>query len=131
MKVYGWKNSSYFVIPLLGPSTVRDTIGLIPDTIFNPTWWIIPGQYDYVSVGLFAVNGIDQRAKYLDYDQLLDTSIDPYATLRDTYLQANGESIPQNLAGESNNVSIDNLIDDSPTTTPDLSKPTSSAPASN
>jgi phospholipid-binding lipoprotein MlaA len=109
-KVYGWTNSSYFVIPLLGPSTVRDAIGLIPDTLFNPTWWIIPRQYDYVSVGLFGVNAIDQRAAYLDYDQLLNTSLDPYATLRDTYLQGIGESIPQ--AKNSNDVSIDNLLND-------------------
>lgn len=112
MKVYGWKNSSYFVIPILGPSTVRDAIGMIPDTLFNPTWWIIPQQYDYVSVGLFVINGIDKRSKYLDYDQLLYTSIDPYVTLRDTYLQGIGESVPQSASNSENNVSIDSLLTD-------------------
>ena len=117
LKVYGWKNSSYFVIPLLGPSTVRDTIGMIPDTLFNPTWWIIPSQYDYVSVGLFVVNGIDQRSKYLDYDQLLYTSIDPYSTMRDTYLQGKGEAILQSGNGNSNDVSIDTLLNDDTSST--------------
>lgn len=115
LKTYGWKHSSYFVIPLLGPSTVRDAVGIIPDTIFNPTWWLIPPQYDYISVGLFVVNGIDSRAKYLEFDQILDTSIDPYATLRDTYLQAHGESVPQNASSMSNDVSIDSLIGDDTT----------------
>ncbi|MDQ5920061.1 MAG: phospholipid-binding lipoprotein MlaA [Pseudomonadota bacterium] len=115
LQAYGWKHSTYFVIPLLGPSTVRDAIGIIPDTIFNPTWWIIPGQYNYVSVGLFAINGIDMRAKYLDFDDLLDTSIDPYTTLRDTYLQAHGESAPTSTSDNNNEVNIDNLIDDDST----------------
>lgn len=136
LKVYGWKHSSYFVVPFLGPSTVRDTIGMIPDTLFNPTWWIIPQQYSYVSVGLFAVNGIDQRAKYLDFDQVLDTSIDPYVTMRDTYLQSHGESVPQNLNSSNNNVSIDTLIDDgtatdnkSSSTTPKTETPSQTSPA--
>ncbi|MBP9742477.1 MAG: VacJ family lipoprotein [Burkholderiales bacterium] len=112
LKTYGWKHSSYFVIPILGPSTVRDAVGIIPDTVFNPTWWLIPSQYDYISVGLFVINGIDSRAKYLEFDQILDTSIDPYATLRDTYLQAHGESVPENANGMNNDVSIDSLIGD-------------------
>ena len=105
-KAYGWKNSSYIVLPLLGPSTVRDAIGLIPDTLLNPTWWIIPSQYDYISVGLFTASAIDARSHYLDYDQLLDTSIDPYVTVRDFYLEGVNESGSQN----SNDVNIDSLI---------------------
>lgn len=118
MRVYGWKNSSYFMIPFIGPSTVRDALGMIPDTIFNPTWLIIPQQYTYVSVGLFMVNGIDQRAKYLDFDGLLDSSIDPYVTLRDSYLQAHGEIAPQSPNNNSNEVNIDNLIDDNGNSAP-------------
>lgn len=125
MQVYGWKHSSYFVIPLLGPSTVRDALGLIPDTLFNPTWWIIPSQYDYVSVGLFVVNGIDQRAKLLDYDQLLYTSIDPYTTMRDVYLQSSGEIIP--IDTSNSNLDIDAIIDESEPVSPESSmKPTNS-----
>ena len=112
LRVYGWKNSNYFVIPFLGPSTVRDAIGMVPDVVFNPTWWIIPGNFVYLSFGLFAINGIDQRAKYLDFDQILNTSLDPYATVRDVYLQSHGESAPLNLNSTSNDISIDSLIGD-------------------
>ncbi len=110
LQVYGWKHSSYFIIPILGPSTVRDAVGMIPDTFFNPTWWIIPNQYSYISVGLFVVNGIDQRAKLLDYDQLLYDSIDPYSTMRDLYLQSSGEVVPTD--NSNNNLDIDSIIDD-------------------
>ncbi len=106
-KAYGWKNSSYIVLPFLGPSTVRDAVGLIPDTFFNPTWWIIPKQ-NYISVGLFATNAINARSQYLDYDDVLDTSLDPYTTVRDFYLQGANESKPQTES--SNDVDIDSLL---------------------
>lgn len=109
MKVYGWSTSSYYVIPLLGPSTVRDTIGLIPDTIFNPTWLLISNNY--ISVGLFVVNGINNRTQFLGFDQILNTSIDPYVTMRDTYLAAIGEP-PTVVEGTESAPSIDSLLED-------------------
>ena len=108
-KAYGWKNSSYIVLPFLGSSTIRDAIGLIPDTFFNPIWWIIPQQYDYISISLFATNAIDTRSKYLDYDDVLDTYLDPYTIVRELYLQGANENKTQT---ESNNdADIDNLLD--------------------
>lgn len=109
MRVYGWSNSSYFVIPLLGPSTVRDALGLIPDTAFNPVWIVI--NDNYVSVGLFALNAINSRSQFLGFDKLLDSSIDPYITMRDTYLAAINESIPVSSMAESA-PSIDSLLED-------------------
>ena len=108
MQTYGWTHSSYFVVPGLGPSTVRDSIGMIPDALFNPTWWIFSDPY--ISIGLFAVNAIDKRSKYLDYDQILYTSIDPYTTMRDAYLQSSGEKIPTDSTNS--NLDIDSIIDD-------------------
>lgn len=109
-KYYGWTNSSYYVIPLLGPSTVRDAIGIIPDILFNPTWYLIQNQY--ISISLFALNSIDTRTKFLGLDQVLDASIDPYVTLRDTYLGSIGESVPQ--IKDSSAESIDDILDTSP-----------------
>lgn len=114
MQTYGWTHSSYFVVPGLGPSTVRDSIGMIPDALFNPTWWIFSDPY--ISVGLFAVNAIDKRSKYLDYDQILYTSIDPYTTMRDAYLQSSGEKIPTDTSNS--NLDIDSIIDDDSGSTP-------------
>ncbi len=108
LKFYGWKNSSYIVIPLLGPSTVRDALGIIPDSYFNPTWYFVPDQYLYISVGLFAINGIDIRSQYLGIDQVLETSIDPYVSTRDAYLEAIDEKPPEMT---NNNLSIDDILD--------------------
>lgn len=107
MQTYGWKNSSYFVIPLLGPSTIRDALGMIPDVVFNPTWYLINDYY--ISIGLFVVAGIDARSKYLDVDQLVYTSLDPYVTMRDFYLQNNGQEASSN---KGNDVNINSLLND-------------------
>ncbi len=106
MRRYGWENSDYFMIPILGPSTIRDTIGLVPDIYFNPTWYVLRNNV-YISIGLFVIDGIDMRAKYLDTDKLLLTSLDQYATVRDFYLQSKN----QTSAPKAPDVSIDDIID--------------------
>lgn len=108
MKTYGWANSSYLVIPFLGPSTVRDTFGMIPDIYFNPTWYVIDNNY--ITVGLFAINAIDTRAKFLETDKILYTSLDPYIAMRDFYMQAIGE-VGAN-SSNNNDVNIDSLLDE-------------------
>lgn len=110
MRFYGWEHSSYYMIPLLGPSTVRDALGMIPDMLFNPTWFFNYPYSNYVSVSLFVVNGLDQRSKFLDFDQSLNTSIDPYSTVRDFYLQSSG-NLPEEPESGSNEVKIDSLLD--------------------
>ena len=113
MKVWGWNNSSYFMVPLYGPGTIRDELGIGVDIFFNPMWYLI--NDDWISGGLFGINLINMRSKYLGQDQLLEQSLDPYATIRDMYLQHSGEYIyPTNT--ESKNISdsdnIDALIND-------------------
>lgn len=108
-KFYGWTNSSYIVIPLLGPSTIRDTLGLLPDVFFNPVWYVIPADNYYISYGLFAINIIDIRSQYLSVDSVLNTAIDPYVMVRDGYLQNIGESAYK----DNTDVSIDQLINES------------------
>lgn len=107
MKRWGWTNSSYFLVPVLGPGTVRDQLGLIPDVWFNPTWYIINDYW--ISGSLFVVNQIDARSKYIGQDKLLEQSLDPYATIRDIYLQHNGEYIYPTDSGESSGGESDDV----------------------
>lgn len=110
MKRWGWTNSSYFMIPLYGPGTIRDQLGLIPDIWFNPTWYVIDDYW--ISGSLFAVNLVDARSKYLGQDQLLEQALDPYATVRDIYLQHTGEYIYPTASSESaaDSDNVDSLI---------------------
>lgn len=116
LKRWGWTDSSYFLVPFLGPGTVRDQLGIVPDVYFNPLFWVINDPW--VSWSIFAVNLLDSRSKYLDQDQLLEQTLDPYATLRDLYLQKNGAyKYPTESADKRNDGAeeIDELIDESST----------------
>lgn len=108
LKTWGWTDSSYFLVPFMGPGTVRDQIGIVPDVYFNPVFWVI--HDDWISYSLFGIGQLDNRAKYLGQDELLTHTLDPYATVRDFYLQNKGiyiypteseGSIDEELFGES------------------------------
>ena len=82
---WGDHNSPYIVIPLLGPSTVRDGVGMVFDyTIFSIYPYIEPTSVLY---GVLALNAVDTRANFLETDKLIEEALDPYAFVRDAYLQ--------------------------------------------
>jgi phospholipid-binding lipoprotein MlaA len=85
---WGVHSGPYLMLPFLGPSTVRDTVGLVPD--YALTYEIVSRNLitnNYVSGGLFVITQIDKRSQLLDTDKILDTTYDPYAFLRSAYLQ--------------------------------------------
>jgi len=83
---YGWENSAYFVLPVLGPSTVRDTGGLLVDSLFfDPISYINDVRFRNA---LRIVQFIDLRAELLNTTSILNqAALDPYAFQRDAYLQ--------------------------------------------
>ena len=92
--VWGAGPGCYFVLPVLGPTTVRDTIGSVVNLIGGDAWYnvtvINDTQYfseaDYYASRI--LSGIDFRAKNLEsFDSLKKTSVDFYATVRSLYLQ--------------------------------------------
>jgi phospholipid-binding lipoprotein MlaA len=85
---WGVPSGPYLMLPFFGPSTVRDTAGLVPD--YALTYEIVSRNLitnDWVSGGLFVVAQIDRRSQLLDTDKILDSTYDPYAFLRSAYLQ--------------------------------------------
>lgn len=82
---YGVPPGPYLVLPLLGPSTVRDTVGLVPDWYARPTAYIDSWP---ITVTLTGIRVISLRASLLDTTDLLsDAALDKYSFLRDAYLQ--------------------------------------------
>lgn len=79
---WGYTNSNYIMLPFLGPTTVRDGIGLPLDSLANPVAYVDPRSAAY---GLAAVDLIDTRAQILQAEEL--ASGDLYIFVRDTYLQ--------------------------------------------
>lgn len=84
---WGVGSGAYLVLPLLGPSSVRDGSALPVDFIVSPYVYINEGDAA-VRWGLFALDIVDTRANLLQAEGFLDTaSIDRYTFLRDSYLQ--------------------------------------------
>jgi phospholipid-binding lipoprotein MlaA len=85
--VWGVGPGPYVVLPVLGSSTVRDTGGLVVDSVVNP---LAIGQLENVRLRntLLGVYIISTRAGLLDVGNLVnDVAIDPYSFTRDAYLQ--------------------------------------------
>ncbi len=81
---WGVGDKPYLVIPVTGPNTLRDLVGQIGDLMINPIYYTSQGVY----WSLLAFNFIDTRADLLETTDVLDeASVDPYAFVRETYLQ--------------------------------------------
>lgn len=81
---WGWTDSRYFVIPLLGPSTVRDTWGRLGDNFADRVAWYVYRETHYMLVALNIVQG---RAAFLPQEDALQDAFDTYTLMRDAYLQ--------------------------------------------
>ncbi len=87
----GWANSNYFVVPLIGPSTSRDTVGVVADVFATPYAYAFN---DWVSLGVLVAGGIDLRSKLLDVESVTTTAaLDPYVFQREAYLQFRNQQL--------------------------------------
>lgn len=81
---WGVPSGPYVVLPLLGPSTVRDGVGTYVDSQVDPLIHLLDSPERYYLIGLRVV---DLRTQLLDLDEQLQSAFDPYAFMRDAYLQ--------------------------------------------
>lgn len=81
---WGAGTGPYLVIPFLGPSDLRDALGRVGDEYCNPRHYI---RNSWVKYGLAGLRAIDTRARFLDAQGAIDSAYDPYAFLRNVYLQ--------------------------------------------
>ena len=83
LAIWGVPDGPYLVLPGLGPSTMRDTLAMIPDAFLTPLWLI---DHDRTSYSLTAIDLIDTRARYLGLESVVIG--DEYLFYRDAYLQS-------------------------------------------
>jgi phospholipid-binding lipoprotein MlaA len=81
---WGVKSGPYVVLPVLGPSDVRDAGGRLADNYSNPRAYI---KDQWVQWGLWGLRGIDNRSRLLYLDNTVQNAYDPYAFIRNAYLQ--------------------------------------------
>jgi phospholipid-binding lipoprotein MlaA len=86
LAVWGIPDGPYIVLPLLGPSNARDTVGWVGDIYVDPLFTLEEDGSIYW--GLIALRFIDTRADLLSASRVLEqAAIDPYIFMRDAYLQ--------------------------------------------
>ncbi len=87
---YGMKPVAYLNWPIFGPSSVRDTIGMVVDTFLNPLTYILYYGADDAAVGVGVRSGVMINNLSLtlgEYEDFKKRALDPYISLRDAYLQ--------------------------------------------
>ena len=96
----------YVVLPVLGPSTLRDTAGSFANVMGGDPWYnaSVHGNNEFLSEGLYigskALSGIDFRANNIEsFDNLEQNSIDFYASVRSLYNQDRENKIKNNQRG--------------------------------
>lgn len=89
MGVWGFGEGFFLMLPVLGPSSLRDSIGLAVDSFSDPLyWWARNTDREWITYTRSGVTGLDTRTeKIATLDELERTALDYYATLRSAYRQ--------------------------------------------
>jgi phospholipid-binding lipoprotein MlaA len=114
---YGVGSGCYFVLPVLGPTTVRDSVGIIADTFVDPfahiTWrekelfGSSGSQIDYLAVK--GTTAVDFRAdNVVNFDSLEENSLDLYVSFKSLYLQNRENLISNSSEGDNDWGNLDN-----------------------
>lgn len=83
--VWGIDSGPYIYLPIFGPSSVRDALGMVADTASDPFTYILSQP---TTIALDATRTIDRRADLLPLtDRIYRDSLDPYASIRSMYQQ--------------------------------------------
>ena len=83
--VYGLGHGMYVVLPILGPSSARDAVGIVGDMFLDPLSYLPTTE---VAIGARAFRSETELSfRFEEYDELTGAAVDPYIAVRDAYLQ--------------------------------------------
>ena len=82
---YGLGQGFFIIWPLFGPSSPRDTVGLVGDAFLTPSTYFTPW---YAGAGTKVYDRVNDTSLNIgDYESLKEAAIDPYVAIRDAYVQ--------------------------------------------
>ena len=85
LAIYGIGDGFYIVWPVLGPSTLRDSVGMVGDWFLDPVSYVEPFE---AYLGVWTLENVnDTSFRIGDYESLKEAAIDPYIALRNIYIQ--------------------------------------------
>jgi phospholipid-binding lipoprotein MlaA len=83
--VYGIGNGFYIVWPVLGPSSLRDTVGTVGDYFLDPVSYITPTESQ---IGVRTFDYTNETSLHIgDYEDMKESAIDPYISFRSAYIE--------------------------------------------
>ncbi len=111
--VWGWERSRYVELPLFGPRTVRDVLGMVGDAPLSPLRQVEPDKF---RVPLQGLQLVDVRTQLLSTDSLREGAADDYALVRDAWTQRRNYQILGDRMTEDTDESLPDYLrdDDNP-----------------
>ena len=91
----GLGDGFYLVLPLLGPSTLRDAVGRLGDGFLNPVYYVEPVE---VAIGITATRITNEYSFHIGDYELLKKAVDPYIMMRQAYIQYRKNQIEDKVA---------------------------------
>ncbi len=93
LATYGVGDGFYIVWPLLGPSTVRDSVGMVGGMFLNPVYYV---ESTEAAIAISAVKLTNESSFHLgEYEEFKSDAVDPYVALREIYIQYRHKQIKE------------------------------------
>ena len=90
---WGIGNGFYIVLPILGPSTLRDSVGFAGDCFLQPVSYIKPF---YISLGARSYEVVNKTSLSIgEYESFKESALDPYTAFKDAYIQYREKAIKE------------------------------------
>lgn len=110
--IWGAPEGAYVELPLLGPSTERDTVGLIVDAALSPSTYVTGTPESQILLGLRGGDILNARVKFgEEIDQFLYESEDSYVVLKTTYVQVRRAELAGD-AEDDGNTALPDIFDE-------------------
>jgi phospholipid-binding lipoprotein MlaA len=93
LALHGFGDGFYVVWPLLGPSTLRDSVGMVGDAFLNPVRYVKPRE---ISIGMSAADAANDGSFHIgEYESFKSAAVDPYVAMRGAYIQYRSKQIKE------------------------------------
>ena len=90
---WGIGNGFYIVWPVFGPSTARDSVGMVGDLFLDPVFYVEPTA---AAMGIRTFDTVNNTSFRIgDYEAFKEASIDPYVAMRNGYIQAREKQVKE------------------------------------
>jgi phospholipid-binding lipoprotein MlaA len=108
---WGVGPGTYLVLPFLGPNSLRDVVARVPDDFLNVNHYF---SDPYARWGVLLVDRLETRTQLLDTDQVIDNAYDPYAFVRNAWLERREFLIHDGNVSSGQSELLDELPPDDP-----------------